>query len=153
MKLRRDVAGRARRSWAGVGVVELALIAPLLALIVIGTVDLGRVFIYYERLTAAVREGAIYGTYEQDKSLISQRAYAETNGQLGTTGVDFVVDPTSDVKFYEGTTMTLRTGNTFGSGDTVEVTGHYRFRPLTSMLIGILPQNYTIRKSVRMVIN
>jgi hypothetical protein len=153
MRLGRRTAGRARRrAWAGVGIVELALIAPVLALIVIGAVDLGRVFIYYERLTAAVREGAIYGTYVTDASLISQRAYAETNGQLGTTGVDFVVDPTSDVTFYVGATTTRQTGS-FDSGDSVEVTGHYRFRPLTSMLIGILPRDFTIRKSVRMVIN
>lgn len=153
MRLLRNAPGHARRrSWAGASVVELALIAPVLALIVIGAVDLGRAFIYYERLTAAVREGAIYGTYVTDPALIAQRAYAETNGQLGTTGVDFVVDPASDVTFYAGATTTLRTGS-FQSGDSLEVTGHYRFRPLTSMLVGILPHDFTIRKSVRMVIN
>src|SRR4051794_26241796 len=153
MKLGRNAPGREPRAWAGASVVELALLSPLLALIVIGTVDLGRAFIYYERLTAAVREGALYGTYQTDKSLISQRAYAETNGQLGTTGVDFIVDATSDVKFYVGVTTTEQTTALLGSGDSVEVTGHYQFRPLTSMLVRILPANYTIRKSVRMVLN
>jgi Flp pilus assembly protein TadG len=152
MKLGRNAPGRERRAWAGASVVELALLSPLLALIVIGTVDLGRAFIYYERLTSAVREGAIYGTYVTDSAAITQRAYTETNGQLGTTGVDFIVDPSTDVKFYAGATTTPRTGK-FQSGDSVEVTGHYRFRPLTSMLVRILPANFTVRKSVRMVIN
>ena len=155
MKPQGNARGHRRRAWAGASVVELALLSPLLALIVIGTVDLGRAFIYYERLTSAVREGAIYGTYmtgSTNSTAIARRAYAETNGQLGTPGVDFVVDPSTDVKFYVGATTTLQTGN-LGGGDSVEVTGHYRFRPLTSMLVRILPANFTIRKSVRMVIN
>src|SRR5690349_19316204 len=129
-KLRR-AGGRAR---AGTSLVELALTAPLLALILVGAVDLARVFIYYERLTSAVREGAIYGTYitsakdlPTTATTIRDRAYAETNGQLGTTGVDFVIDTTSDIKFYQGATTTVTTKP--GSGDSVEVTGHYRFRP------------------------
>src|SRR3954470_21636448 len=127
------------RAWAGTNLVELALIAPVLALILVGTVDLGRVFIYYERLTSAVREGAIYGTYMPTATIIRDRAYAETNGQLGTTGVDFVIDSTSDITFYQGVTSIVTT--TPGSGDSVVVTGHYRFRPLTSMLVRILPAN------------
>src|SRR3954453_9121183 len=95
----RRAGGRAR---AGTSLVELALLSPLLALILVGTVDLGRVFIYYERLTSAVREGAIHGAYGATATAIRDRAYAETNGQLGTTGVDFVIDPDSDVKFYQG---------------------------------------------------
>jgi Flp pilus assembly protein TadG len=151
LRWRRGLRRAGGRAWAGTSLVELALLSPLLALILVGAVDLGRAFIYYERLTAAVREGAIYATYQTDKMSIRDRAYAETNGQLGTTGVDFVVDTTSDIKFYQGATTTVIT--TPGSGDSVEVIGHYRFRPLTSTLVRILPANYQIRKSVRMVLN
>jgi Flp pilus assembly protein TadG len=154
LRWRRNFRRAGGRRWSGTSLVELALTAPLLALILVGAVDLGRVFIYYERLTSAVREGAIYASYQTDKTSIRDRAYAETNGQLGTTGVDFVVDTTSDIKFYQGATTTeIASNKTPGSGDSVEVTGHYRFRPMTSTLVRILPANYQIRKSVRMVLN
>jgi Flp pilus assembly protein TadG len=150
-----------REARPGQGVVELALLMPVLALILLGAIDLGRVFIYHERLTNAVREGAIYGTRVPDPGAIASRAYAETANQLGTTGVgmDFQIDPTKDIIFYDGATTSPLApkpdaGGTVkpSSGDTVEVTGRYRFRPLTSMIIRVLPASFTLRKSVRMVI-
>jgi hypothetical protein len=47
-----------RRTQAGQAVVEFALILPLLALLTVGIVDLGRVFYTYEALANAAREGA-----------------------------------------------------------------------------------------------
>src|SRR5947207_1531652 len=52
-------AGRGRRR--GQSMVELALMMPLLALIMVGTLDMGRVFFYYTRLSDAVKEGALFG--------------------------------------------------------------------------------------------
>src|SRR5207302_8907320 len=52
-------AGRGRRR--GQSMVELALMMPLLALIMVGTLDMGRMFFYYTRLSDAVKEGALFG--------------------------------------------------------------------------------------------
>lgn len=41
----------------GVAVVELALVLPVLAVVVFGTIDLGRIFRLQSRLASAAREG------------------------------------------------------------------------------------------------
>ena len=51
---------RWRRGQDGQGLVEFALILPLLLLLVLGTVDLGMGFKTYIALTNAAREGARY---------------------------------------------------------------------------------------------
>jgi Flp pilus assembly protein TadG len=46
---------------SGQGVVELALAVPVLLLLMLGTIDIGRVFFDYIELRNAAREGAGYG--------------------------------------------------------------------------------------------
>ncbi len=147
--------------------VELALLMPLLALLLIGAVDLGRVFIAYTRLTSVVREGALYGGHFPDKAAeIRNRAYSNANGQLGTNDVDVIINATTDIRCYQGQSTTLIVATIAGNcaaedpdgnalvkpGDSIEVTGRYVFRPITSQLIGLLPTSYQIKKSSRMVI-
>ncbi len=161
--MRRDRTG-ARH---GQNLVELALIMPLLALILIGAIDLGRVFIAYTRLTSVVREGALYGGHFPAYAAgIQNRAYSNANGQLGTTNVDLIISTTTDIRCYQGQTTTLTAATTPGDctalnaggtslvvpGDSIEVTGRYVFRPITAQLIRLLPTNYQIKKSARMVI-
>jgi Flp pilus assembly protein TadG len=57
-KLRRRGAGE-----AGAALVEFALLVPFLALLVFGTIDLGRVFSQQNRLRNAAREGGLYAQY------------------------------------------------------------------------------------------
>jgi Flp pilus assembly protein TadG len=162
------IARRAsRRPRRGQSLVELALVMPVLALILLGAVDLSRVFIAYTRLTNAVREGALYGGhFPASTTAIQARAYGEASGQLGTTGVDFVISTTADIRCYQGLTTTPIATTPAGDctatdasgnaivrpGDSIEVTGRYTFRPLTTQLVRLLPDNYQIKKSARMVI-
>lgn len=163
---------RRRRPGRGAGrpgqnLVEFALALPLLALILVGAADLGRVFFYQTRLTNSLIEGAYYASHFPDQtSTIISRAYAEANGKLGTTGTDFVISSSSDIKCYQGFTTTLITTTPAGdctakdasgvlyvkTGDSIEITGRYTFRPITSTLVRLLPANYQIRKTVRMVV-
>ena len=57
--------GRAPSVWRrlrlGQSMVELSLVLPVLILVLLGTIDLGRAFFDYVRLTNAVREGALAG--------------------------------------------------------------------------------------------
>ena len=58
---------RLRRRWSrpnhrGQSLVEFAITLPLLLLIVLGTVDLGRAYFQVENLTNAVKEGAQFGS-------------------------------------------------------------------------------------------
>jgi len=155
---------RARR---GQSLVELALLMPLLALIMIGALDLSRAFIAYTRLTNVVREGALYASQFPEKTTEAQkRAYGEANGQLGTNNVDIIISTTTDIRCYQGLTTTLIASTPPGNcaaqdtsgnaivrpGDSIEITAHYVFRPLTTQLIRLLPANYQVKKTTRMVI-
>jgi hypothetical protein len=53
-------AARGLRRESGQALVEFALIVPVLALIAVGILDLGRLFYSYEALANAAREGARY---------------------------------------------------------------------------------------------
>jgi Flp pilus assembly protein TadG len=155
------------RGRRGQSLVELALLLPLLALLMLGALDLGRVFIAYTRLTNVAREGALYGGHFPDQTAtIRARAYGEANGQLGTVDVDLVIDASADIRCYQGLSTTLVAATTPGDctaknasgnaivnpGDSIEVTAHYVFRPLTTQLIRLLPADYRVEKSARMVI-
>lgn len=150
----------------GQSLVEMALMMPLIALLLVGTVDLGRAFFYYVRLTNAVREGAIFGVsrpaYIQSTSIpddaskdpnnIKFRVMQESGG---------LVTDLSDITVtcYDGLTQDLKSGayplgncGNAQSGDAVEVRATYQFRPLTVQMTGILGGGFSMSKSVRMVI-
>lgn len=170
--------GRARRGEAGrrgQSLVELALLLPLLALILVGTLDLGRAFFAHQRLTNAVREGALFGIrYPAQLAATSTVASADPYNvvyqvrQEGA-GADGSPDPNlavtvvpnsgSDVRCYAGRTTTLLATGSFpgdcakaGTGDTIQVSATYAFRPLTAQLIGNVGTPLRLRATVRMMI-
>lgn len=151
----------------GQNLVELAVLMPVLALMLLGAIDLARVFIAHTRLTDAVMAGAVYaGHFPSETTIIINRAYAEADGRLGALGTDFTIDAASGILCYEGQSntliATLPAGNCAGKnaagtlvarpGDTVEVTARYQFKPITGQIVQLLGSNYTIRARVRMVI-
>src|SRR3712207_4140 len=88
---------QARSGSRGQSLVELALTLPLLALILLGTVDLARAFFYYQRLTNAVREGALVGTFDPTNpdNRIRVRIQSEQSG---------IPDSQITILCYEGLT-------------------------------------------------
>jgi hypothetical protein len=153
----------------GQGLVELALLLPVLALILIGALDLGRLYIYQTRVNSALKEGAVLGLYQPNLGAIQGRAFREVTDPgalastsddrylLGVPGVDFVIDT---YKLYPatGTTTVLNCisgGNARcanpAPGDVLEVGGYYIFKPLTSELVRFLPQEARVRQTVRAV--
>jgi Flp pilus assembly protein TadG len=148
-------AGRCR----GQSLVELALVLPLLTLILVGAVDLGRVFISYAQLTNAVKEGALFGadypsqiqssSNPPDPNYITSRVRAEANLGSGLANTDITV------QCYRKPAMTTSFScddGTVSSGDLIEVTASYAFKPITTQMIGFLPSTYKIRKAARMII-
>lgn len=147
----------------GQSLVELALLLPILALLLIGALDLGQVFFASVQLTNSVREGASFGqtspsavdsTDTPDPDNILYKVQDEST--LVINDADIVV------RCYQGPTITstsLRGDGTCSaasgvrSGDIIEVTARYAFRPITTQLIRLLPPSYMIRKTIRMVIS
>ena len=66
----------------GQSVVEFAIILPIFMLLVLITVDFGRMFFSYIQLSNAAREGAAYAAVDPtNTAVITSRATAETNTQ------------------------------------------------------------------------
>jgi len=82
------------RKQSAQAIVELALLLPVLILIALGMLDLGRVFYFQEAATNAAREGARFGTSigatDADEGAIAQHA-RDGAPLLQATG-DFHVD-------------------------------------------------------------
>lgn len=150
--VRQAVWRGARQVRPGQSMVELALLLPMIALLLVGTLDLGRVYFSYVRLSNAVKEGALYGAYQPTLSgPIRDQAYAEVAGRLGVSGTDFVVDPNAgDIQCFQGLTTQVKACTLVTAGDSIEVTGHYAFKPITSSIVGIFGNTFWIRKSARM---
>ena len=77
----------------GAAAVEMALMVPLLVLLALGAVDLGRVFYDVVAVTSAARAGLSYGSLNaaksQDTTKISEVANADAHNTQG--GISFVI--------------------------------------------------------------
>jgi len=105
----------------GQSLVEFALTLPILILILLGILDLGRAYNAQIIITNAARDGAYYGTmHATDISGIKQRVITEANGS--------------------GTTLTaanVSVSTTGVVGTPMRVTVTYNFGLLTSFLPGV----------------
>jgi Flp pilus assembly protein TadG len=78
------------RSWgsdSGAALVELALSLPLLVLLMIGTIDLARVFYMSMELTDGARAGAAYGAFNSANSGNSTAMQTAATNAINITGV------------------------------------------------------------------
>jgi len=83
-----DQAQRLHRKRSGIGqsIVEMAVAAPILLMILAAIIDMGRAIDAYISMTNGVREGARYGSlHPTDPGTIALRTVNETNG----SGVNF----------------------------------------------------------------
>jgi Flp pilus assembly protein TadG len=122
-KLRRATIPSRRNKIAGQGLVEFALTLPLLILILVGVLDLGRLSFAAMTVTNAAREGARYGASNPgDTAGITSRA---KNEAFGST-----ISPTQ---------LTISTP-TFPSGcalgNPIQVTVTYNFQFITTYVLG-----------------
>ncbi len=120
----------------GQAAAELAILLPVLALIVLGALDLGRVFSVWLTLSNATREGARYVASNPTKSLaeITQVTRADITEQgLPGEKVAVFVDP-----------------STRAAGRPVTVTARYSMYLITTYLFGAHP--IAISGQTRMVV-
>jgi Flp pilus assembly protein TadG len=128
---------------SGQGIVELALALPLLLLLMLGTIDIGRVFFDYVQLRNAVREGAGYGArVPTDTAGITLRV--NRHGIPASTNI--VVACTGDCTTTDGVPN--------GVG-TIEVTATHTFTPITTAFLqtwfGIDPITISVKSSMRLL--
>jgi Flp pilus assembly protein TadG len=170
---------RGRGPGRGQSLVEFALLLPVIALLVLGTTDLGRAFFAYQRLTNAVMQGGLFGVQYPGQVSGTCTAspclnaypynivYQVRQESAGSDGVPdanltitVVASSSSDVLCYAGrSTTTLLTNGSFpgdctkaATGDTIQIRGTYLFRPLTAQIAGITGATLRMHATVRMVI-
>lgn len=89
---------RSRRDESGAELIEFALVAPLLLLLVVGIVDFGFMFQQYEVVTNAAREGARIGSlpgYGQTDVEDRVTAYLTASGLAATPTITYSTAPTT----------------------------------------------------------
>lgn len=135
----------------GQAITEMALLTPLFALILLGALDLGRLFIEQVRLNNAVKEAALYGLYQTDPGKLYDQAVNEvtdfTRGnQIMLDGLGIEIDCFNT----DTSTTPLDCGSSNpGPGWVVEVRGEATFHPFTSQIIKFFPAEPKIYKTVR----
>jgi Flp pilus assembly protein TadG len=120
---------RRAESRRGASAAELALLLPVLLFIMLGAIDLCRLFYTYTTITNAARNGAIWASNPYTNGTVSpsQSPYAtlQEAAEADANGLEPALT-NSDVTQSNGTD---------GNGDpTVSVTVQYQFKLLTSYL-------------------
>jgi Flp pilus assembly protein TadG len=120
----------------GANIVEAALVIPLLLIILVGVIDMGRAYFTYITMIGAAREGARWGvTHPSDTSGMCGKVTAEAQG-------NGIVDPTA-------WTCTPTPGG--ASGSPVRVTVQTTFRTILGSIVGrpTFPIRYSVAFPVR----
>lgn len=166
--------GRHAQRSRGQAMVEFALVAPILFLLILGTIEAGRFIFYYELLNNATREGARYAIVHGSRSACPSGPpppgetnscdpagdnvkAATSNAALGlvSSGELFVADPvwTSKGNLSNPQPGDPSTGNN-GRGEYVTVFVDYSYDPLIEAIVDvpILP-TITISAESTLVIN
>lgn len=121
----RELPNKARRSryQHGQALVELTLLFPLLLLLLVGAIDLGRVYYAYITITNAAREGARYGaSYPLTDANIQQAAVNEA----ASSG--FTISPSN---------VSVVRPSGYAPGDTITVTVSVNFSLITTYIFGL----------------
>jgi Flp pilus assembly protein TadG len=130
------------RSWCdekGQDLVELALLLPLLMILTLGVLDLGRALGTYVALKNASREGARYVSLYSSQATVSSIqdrviAEASASGFGGLARSDVVVEPSSD--WYDGRPVRVRI--------------NYDFQLITALIVG--DRTVPLQASTEMVV-
>jgi len=151
--------GRTARRWRserGAALVEAALVLPLFALILAGTIDFGRVMYTLLAVQGAARAGAAYGTQSNIKAFDTNGIRSATTTAAADISGFTVTAPaagsTPTCKCWDGSTETAMAACTSTCAGTVRlyvtVTGQKTFT--TAVAYPAIPSSLTITRSVTM---
>ena len=123
-----------RRRTSGQGLVEMALILPVLLLIFMGIIDFGRAIYAYNAVSNAAREGARLGIVDQRLTGGTYNAAVEAANQATVLGID-PTDPNQVLVTFPDPGGVCPT---IAVGCPVSVRVQYQFSPLTPIIGRIL---------------
>jgi Flp pilus assembly protein TadG len=134
----------------GTALVELSLLLPFLAMMVFGTMDLGRAFALRNRLTNIAREGAFYAQYHPtdvsgcSPSSITQAALGE---DLALNNVTITVTNATT-----GAAVTNLCGGVVASGTRITVQASSPMTILTPLVGQVVGNPVTVASSSEVVV-
>lgn len=141
----RRLLRRLRQSERGTAVVEFALVAPLLFLLVLGVLDFARLLAYYNTMTQIASQGARAAAVDRnpDGTPITSPESLQTQLVNVYTGAPEVKDSTS----YRVCITRLPT--TVGDIVTVQATYNFNFIPFIGKSLGGLTKTLTASSTER----
>jgi len=89
---------RNKKNHPGQSLVEFALVLPLLLMLVIGAMDIGRLFYYKMVLTNAAREGANYLAYYPEDTVGTKEAIG---AEAENFNINIDTDNVNEVEIFE----------------------------------------------------
>lgn len=132
-----------KHSFLGQAIVELALVLPILLLLTLGTLNLGRLFYNKIALQSAAREGAYYYSYNRDdyKTCMDGLCYQGTieSVQAEANNLGVALDPGNIVVTPPGEIV---------SGNTITVTVSH---PINVTIYSLFNGPILLTSQVRMV--
>ena len=134
--------------------VESALILPVLLLLLVITLDFGRLFFSYIQITNAAREAASFAAFHPtDPVGMQAKAGQETNAQVQRGENGIVVSATCNDSTGASILCSVANGQAgSGSGNTVTVNVTEPFTFLTPMISGFFGGNLAMSSSATSVI-
>jgi Flp pilus assembly protein TadG len=144
------LSSRRRRRSRGQGLVEFALVAPVLFFLIFGIVEAGRFILYYHALNNAVREGARYAILHGPNAadgcpsgplpanVAAPKCYDPNGDNVRAAVVDsvFGLMAADDVDIPDPEYFGPN-GNTNARGSNVRVTATYTYEPVLPLLPSI----------------
>jgi Flp pilus assembly protein TadG len=130
---------------SGQGLVEFALVLPLLLLLLLGMAEFARIFAIYSNLFNAAREGARYGiVYPTDTAGILYAARQRVS-------LVRVADVTFTVTYDSGPGTATKDTSSLRDGDRVLVNAYYDVEPMLPLLRPLLQSLYVDTTSARTI--
>jgi hypothetical protein len=137
--MRNRIRQRWNRVRRGQGLVEFAIILPILVLILLGTIDFGRVLFSWIQVMNAAREGAAYAAFNPNDSggiqlRVDQESNVQQQGGEGSLDVSVTCHRADD-----GTAVPCDAAFVSGLGSTVTVRVEEGFTFLTPLISNMFP--------------
>jgi hypothetical protein len=151
--------GRRCRRDRGVALIEFALLLPILAIIVFGTIDLGRAFQLKNQLKNAAREGAAYAQVQPARQVSNTGVCANPNNirhraqkELPNNGTGFTILVTPPDSSTLGSPNGCETVAGYAPGEEITVAARRDFDVFTPLVGAITGDPITITETVTVVI-
>jgi Flp pilus assembly protein TadG len=141
-------------------IVELALVAVLLFLLVFGVIDLGRAYSLQNRLSNASREGAAVAQFRpgnvnsgcESGENVVDRATNEDSGLSTVPGFSVTIGKQVGSTVVRFTGCGTPTGVTVSAGDTLVVTAQANFNVITPLIGSLVGNTITVSRATTVVV-